>query len=166
MKQDILRRFLAAIAIILAQSLICSNIHLFGYATPLLCIYFVITFSRGYARWAILLWSFCLGLCVDAFANTPGLTSSTITLSAVLQPYILELFMSREHAEHFKPCLSTMGWLKYPLYAALQVLLFCIVFFSIEAFNFFDWQHWAFCIIGSALLTFTLILVIDNSRHA
>ena len=52
-------------ALVLAQALVFNYIHLFGYATVLLYVYFVVMFPRNYPRWAILLWSFFLGLSAD-----------------------------------------------------------------------------------------------------
>ena len=164
MKQDLVRRLVGFVIIVLVQSLVCNNIHLFGYATPLLYTYFVYTFSRNQPRWAILLWCFVLGMTIDTFSNTPGLTASTLTFAGMLQPYVLEIFMSRDHAENFEPTFETMGWIKYPTYLLMQLLPFCLLFFAIESFSFFDWQHWIICSASSFALTFVLILAIDNVK--
>ena len=61
------------IVLLLVQVLVFNHIHLFGYATPLLYVYFVLSARRGFPKWALLLWAFLLGLSVDVFSNTPGL---------------------------------------------------------------------------------------------
>ena len=48
MNTEILKRLLAFIVLCLVQALILNRIRLFGFATPLLPVYFVITFHRGY----------------------------------------------------------------------------------------------------------------------
>ena len=70
---DELRRLALFVVLSLAQVLVFNHIHLFGYATLLLLVYFVVTFPRNYPRWAMLLWSFFLGLFADLFSNTPGM---------------------------------------------------------------------------------------------
>ena len=89
---DTLRRALVFVVLCLVQALVFNHIHLFGYATILLYVYFVVMLPRNYPRWAALLWSFALGLSVDMFTNTPGMAAAALTLTGFLQPYLLQLF--------------------------------------------------------------------------
>jgi rod shape-determining protein MreD len=148
----------------LAQALVLNRIQLFHCATPLLYVYFVLTFRRGYPKWAILLWSFVMGLTIDMFANTPGVATGSLTLIGALQPYVLELFLPHEADEHMPVKAAVMGWGNFVTYTFLLVLLFCLVFFSLETFSFFNWLHWLECIGGSTLLTIVLILTLENTR--
>lgn len=70
MSADLFKRAGLFVAFILAQTLVLGSIHLFGYATPMLYVYFVLLFPRNYPKWGILLWSFCMGLVIDMFFNT------------------------------------------------------------------------------------------------
>ena len=54
---DTLRRALHFVALCLAQALVFNHVHVMGYATVLLYVYFVVIIPRGYPRWATLLWS-------------------------------------------------------------------------------------------------------------
>lgn len=72
MSIDVLKRAGLFIAYVLVQAMVLGRIHLFGFATPLLYVYFVVKFPRNYPKWGILLWSFSLGLAIDIFCNTPG----------------------------------------------------------------------------------------------
>ena len=92
MSIEVFKRLGWFVVLCLAQVLILNYIHLFDIAIPLLYVYFTITFRRGMPKWVILLWSFALGLAIDVFSNTPGLASGSMTLIAVIQPYLLELF--------------------------------------------------------------------------
>ena len=109
MKADILKRLGVFFVFVLAQAIVLGRIHLFHYVTPLLYVYFVLSFERNYPKWAILLWSFAMGLFVDIFANTPGLAAASLTLIGALQPYYLELFVPRDSAENMKPNIQTLG---------------------------------------------------------
>ena len=152
------------VVLVLSQALVLNHIHLFGYATPLLYIYFVVSFPRNYPKWGILLWSFLLGLNVDAFSNTPGVAASAMTLIGLLQPYLLEVFMQRDSEDDFQPSIYTMGAANYVYFSLLLTFIYCIVFFTVEMCTFFNWLQWILNILTSTLLSLLFIVVIDSLR--
>jgi rod shape-determining protein MreD len=152
------------VVLCLVQVLILNHIHLFDLAIPLLYVYFTITFQRGTPKWMILLWSFALGLAIDVFSNTPGLASGSLTLIAVIQPYLLELFVPRDSAENLEVSISTLGIGKFMIFSAVLLVVYCLVFFALEAFSFFNWQYWLACAGASSLLTFALMTAIESVR--
>ena len=152
------------VAFVLAQAVVLGRIHLFNCATPLLYVYFVTQFPRNYPKWAILLWAFMLGLLVDTFSNTPGLAAASLTLIAAIQPYLFELLVPRDSAENLKPSLSTLGTMKYTYYIIILVLLYCVVFYSLELFSFFNLMQWALCIGGSTAITLLLIFTFEIAK--
>jgi rod shape-determining protein MreD len=152
------------VVLCLVQVLILNHIHLFDLAIPLLYVYFTITFQRGTPKWMILLWSFALGLAIDVFSNTPGLASASLTLIAVIQPYLLELFVPRDSVENLEVSISTLGIGKFIIYSAVLLVVYCLAFFALEAFSFFNWQYWLACAGASSLLTFALMMAIESVR--
>ena len=164
MNAEFFRRLLLYAVLVLAQALVLNHIHLFGYATSLLYVYFVVSFPRNYPKWGILLWSFLLGLNVDAFSNTPGVAASAMTLIGLLQPYVLELFMQRDSEDDFQPSINSMGAGKYVYFSLLLTFIYCIVFFTVEMFTFFNWLQWILNILTSTLLSLLFIVVIDSLR--
>ena len=152
------------VVLCLVQVLILNHIHLFDLSIPLLYVYFTITFQRGTPKWMILLWSFALGLAIDVFSNTPGLASGSLTLIAVIQPYLLELFVPRDSAENLEVSISTLGIGKFMIFSAVLLVVYCLVFFALEAFSFFNWQYWLACAGASSLLTFALMMAIESVR--
>ena len=130
MKADILKRLGVFFIFVLAQAIVLGRIHLFYYATPLFYVYFVLSFERNHPKWAILLWSFFMGLLVDIFSNTPGLAAASLTLIGALQPYYLELFVPRDSAENMKPSIATLGPSKYSTYAITLTVLPARFFWS------------------------------------
>lgn len=161
---DTLRRMLVFVLLCLAQALVFNRIQLFHCATPLVYVYFVIIFPRSYPRWALLLWAFFMGLGVDMFSDTPGLAASSLTLIALLQPMLLELFLPRDAEGDIRSSAATLGWGNFSAMTTLLVLIYCLVFFTIEAFSFAHWIYWLECIGGSFLLTFVLILTFESIR--
>ena len=164
MTVDMLKRVAMYIALCLAQVLILNHIHLFDVAIPLLYVYFVVSFRRGTPKWIILLWGFFMGLTVDVFVNTPGLAASTMTLIAFIQPYLLELFVPRDSPDNMEASLSALGFSKYTTFASILVLLYCVVFFALEAFNFFNVLMWLEHAMASSGLTLLLIFAIESVR--
>ncbi len=164
MALDTLKRVFIFLALCLAQALVLGRVQLFHCAMPLLYVYFVIMFPRNYPKWAILLWSFAMGLTVDLFANTPGVATTSLTLVGAVQPYLLSLFLPRDADDSTPASAAALGKGKFGTMAALLVLLYCLVFFSLEAFSYFNWQHFLACAGGSAVLTLLLILTLETLR--
>jgi len=161
---NILIRTTIFAALCLAQVLVLNHIHLWNCMFPLLNVYFALMFSRNSPKWAILLWCFALGLCVDIFSNTPGVAAAAMTLVGAIQPYVLSLFIQRDSQDDIHPSIYTLGLAHYLCYTLIAVLAYCAVFFALEAFSFFNWRQWLLNTGGSTALTTILILAIDNLR--
>ncbi len=166
MTLDSLKRLLIFVVLCLAQVLVLNRIHLFGYATLLLYVYFVLLFPRNYPKWAILLWCFALGLVNDTFSNTPGVACASLTLLGVIQPYFIELFVPRDAPADFNATLRSLSWGKYLAYAVPMVFFYSLVFFAIEAFNFFNWQQWLISSGATTLLTVVFILTFEYIKSS
>lgn len=164
MNLNFLKAVLLFAILLLAQVLVLNHIHLFDCATPLLYVYVVLQFRRNYPRWGILLVSFLLGLLVDIFSNTPGVAAASMTFLGFLQPYVFAMFLNRDSDEDLQPSMKSLGFAKFFYYAAVLVVVYCAIFFTIETFSFFNGLLWLECVGGSAMLTILLILAIENSR--
>ena len=81
---ETVNRIFMFVVLLLVQVLILNHIHLFQIATPLLYVYFVLTFSMDTPKWVVLTSSFGLGLLIDIFANTAGMAAGCMTLIAML----------------------------------------------------------------------------------
>lgn len=165
MSTDFFKNIFLIIILVLAQILVLNHIHLLGCAIPLLYVYFILRFRRFYPKWELLLWAFCLGLCVDIFSNTPGLSAASMTLVALIQPYTLSMFVPHENSDDLKPTFRTLGPGKYISYVSICVFIFCLVFFTLEAFSFFNWLQWISNIVGSTIITIVFVIVLENVRR-
>ena len=164
MNVELMKGIVAFAILVLAQALVLNHIHLFHFATPMLYIYLVLLFRRGYPRWAVIALSFIMGLCVDIFSNTPGVAAGSMTFVGLLQPYLLELFVPRDSPEDLWPSMRTLGVGKFMAYSSICVLVFIVLFYSLETFNFFNWLQWLEYIGGSFAITMIILLVIENFR--
>ena len=164
MKIELINRLVMFVALFVAQVLILNHVHLLGVGTPLLYVYFAITFRRNFPKWLVLVSCFLLGLLIDVFSNTPGLAASTMTLVALAQTYLIELVAPRDSAEDLEASAKVLGLTKFVTLSALLTLLYCLVFFALEAFNFFDVLLWLARSVISFVLTMVLILAVERVR--
>ena len=164
MSIDLMKRLGIFVVLVLVQGLVFNHIHLFNCATPLLYIIMVLHFRRNHPRWAVLLWCFMMGLCIDVFANTPGVATASMTLVGLLQPYLFELFVPRDSAVDLEPSVRTIGMGSYFLYVLIIVLVYNLLFFTLETFNFFNWMQWLMCIGGSTVITMVMVMAIEGFR--
>ena len=148
MNNDFIRLPLLFAALCALQVFVFNHVQLFGVAMPLFYVYFVIAMRKGMAKWAMLVWAFVMGITLDIFANTPGVCAASLTLAAMAQPSLLELFVTREGD-----------------YVALFVVAYCMVFFTLEMFSFFNFLKWLECVLGSTVLTVALIMAVDSLRR-
>lgn len=161
----LLSQFLWFVVMLVVQALLLNNIHLFGCSTPLLYVYVILMARRDFPRWGLLLFGFLLGLGVDMFSNTPGVGACSMTLLAFVQPMLMKLFLPRDSADDFQPGIPSLGLMKFVYFSFISIFLYCLVFFTLEMFNFFNWTLWALSVGGSTLLTLLLVIVIDNFRN-
>ena len=161
---DLLKRAILFLIFVLAQALVFGGIHLFNCVTPLFYVYFITMFPRNYPKWAILLWSFFMGLLIDVFSNTPGLASGSLTLIAAIQPYLLEAFIPHDSADNLEPSIRSMGLQKFTFYNLILVLIYCATLYSLEMFTFFNLTQWLLCVAGSTAITLVLIFTFEIAR--
>lgn len=164
MSINFLKGIAAFIVLLLAQALILNHIRLFNCATPMMYIYMAMLFRRNFPQWAILVSCFTMGLCVDIFSNTPGVSAAAMTLVGLLQPYLLAIFLPRESPDDLSPSMRSLGYNGFSWYAVIIIAIYSLVFFSLEAFDFDNVQHWLQCVGGSFAITSILILTIEYFR--
>ena len=164
MKIELVNRLVMLLALFAAQVLILNHVHLFGVGTPLLYVYFAITFRRNFPKWLVLVSCFLLGLLIDIFSSTPGLAASVMTLVGLAQTYLIDLIAPRDSADDLEASSKVLGISKFVTLSTLLVVLYCLVFFALEAFNFFNVLLWLARSVVSAVLTLVLILAIESVR--
>ena len=160
----LVNRLVMFVVLLVVQVLVLNHVWLLNVATPLLYVYFAITFPRNTEKGEVLGWCFFLGLLIDIFSNTPGLAAGTLTLIGMTQTYLVEFFVPRDSVENLEVSAATLGWGKFSILSGILTLIYCLLFFILEAFNFFDWQLWILRAVCSAVLTLLLMLAIESVR--
>lgn len=85
-----------------------------------------------------------------------------MTLLAAIQPYYFEMYISRDAAENLQPSVKNIGWVKYFYYSLVLVLVYCLVFFTLDAFTFYNWVEWLKSVVGSTAITLLMILTFET----
>ena len=143
------------IGLILLQVLVLNNIHIFGLATPLLYVYFLLKFDSSASRNELMLWAFFMGMAIDVFSDSLGMHAAAAVLLAFVRPVLLRLFTPRDAFDNIVPSVRTMGgsfFYKY-LFSALMVhhsVLLLLGFFSLSHLPFLLAKI-ACCILFTAL---------------
>jgi len=159
MSIDFFKRLFLLLILCVTQIFIFNHIQILGVATPLIYTFFIVSFPKYYPKWSILLWCFALGLIIDVFQNTMGVTCTTTTLLGLLQPYLLSALTQRDTSENFRPTLSSMGWIKYLYYASVITFLLCLMVVTLDIFNFFDPLEWLLKVVGCTLITLVMVII-------
>lgn len=153
--------------LLLLQVIIFNNVQIFGYATPMICVYLILQMPLSTPHWQILLWAFAIGLVEDIFTNTPGMSAATLTFIALLQPALLRLLASKDFVEDEdmpEPTARNMRWWPFLRYVFVGVLLEQIIFYFIEAFNFFNYTELLINIAGGTMTSFIIIVAMESIR--
>ncbi len=156
------RRFIWFIGLVLLQVLILNNMHIAGFATPILYLYLILKFPSSISRIELILWGFFLGLVIDIFSNTPGMNAAATTFLAFLRPSLIRLFAPKDMTGEIIPGIHTVSLSFYIKYTLTCVLIHTSVLLVIEAFSFLNWQILLLKIGLSAVLTFMGILAIEG----
>ncbi|MCM1450411.1 MAG: hypothetical protein NC082_08715 [Clostridiales bacterium] len=163
MAKTVLQFILLFIMLVLAQVLVFNRLYLFETALPLAFIYFIMRLPVTLSSIAVMSLSFLLGLTVDIFSDTPGMNALSCTLLAVCRIPVLRLYFPREEdLTNPEPSMLSLGATVFMKYALSISIIYCIFFFTIEAFSMFNMMRLMMRIIGSSLFTFIVVMCIDT----
>ena len=93
--------------------------------------------------------------------------SSDVKIEAVMRQFGLPQDFPdsvKKEIENLETSAATLGWGKFSMLSGILALAYCLIFFILEAFNFFDWQLWLLRAVCSAALTLVLMLAIESVR--
>jgi len=139
-----------------------GRIHLFGFASPLLYIYFLIKLPMNMNRNAVMLLSAFLGLVIDVFSGTLGLNMIVMVILGFLRFNLLKLFVPQDIFEETVPSITSFGRFIFMRYAGVITLIQVSLLYSIESFSLFAPELLFLRIIGSFIITFLLIFAVES----
>ncbi len=161
MTYSIVHNLVRLLILLVVQVLLCNNIHIFGYATPLLITYVLISMEKGTGRVSLLLWGFFTGLLYDMFSNTAGMASAGMTLLAMVLPEVLASFCSHDEEEHIIPSASNMGFWSFAAYTFMCMFVVHAVFYLLDAFMLSNFRLTLLSTFAGTVLATVLALFVD-----
>jgi hypothetical protein len=162
MSIDILGRNLIYFAVlILLQILIFNNIGISSMdVIPAYFILFVLLLPFEMPKWLILLLSFFLGIIIDIFSDTSGLSASSTVFIAFLRPVVLQYLSPRGgYDTGAAPRITYLGVPWFIKYSFTMIGIHQFVFYFLENFGFQNFKEVILKVILGTLFTFILILI-------
>lgn len=170
MSKSIISYILLFIVLVAAQAVIFNNLVLFNSAVALVFLFMLVEMPVSVSVNAMMIVGFLLGLSVDIFQDTPGLNAMACTIMSFIRKPIFHLYVPRdEDLSDRRLSIKTLGLAVYLKYMLTFVVLYCAIYFSLEAFSYFDFQRLAMRVLFSSLFTFVVLYAIDsltNGRSA
>ena len=139
--------------------------HIAGYATHFLYIYFILKFNSGTSRNELMLWAFFFGLTIDVFSDTPGMNAAATVLLAFLRPSLLRLFTPRDNQDNLVPSFKSMGITPFLKYTTASVFIHSLALLSIEFFSFSGIWLLLLRVALCTVLTVTCIVAVEGIRR-
>ena len=139
--------------------------HIAGYATPFLYIYFILKFNSGTSRNELMLWAFFFGLTIDVFSDTPGMNAAATVLLAFLRPSLLRLFTPRDNQDNLVPSFKSMGITPFLKYTTASIFIHSLALLSIEFFSFSGIWLLLLRVALCTVLTVTCIVAVEGIRR-
>ena len=163
MSKTTLRYVIMYCLLLLAQVVVLNRLVLFNCAIPLAFIYVITVLPVSLTTNRSVALGFFTGLIVDAFMDTYGLNALCCTVLAFVRKPILHMYVLRDDEQTAQPLdmhsLGTPVFLKYTL---TMTLIYCAMFFLVEAFSFFDMQHLLLRTAASTLYSFIVICAVSG----
>ena len=160
MKIRYIQEFFLFIFLILLQVILLNRINVFGYATPVLYIYFLLKLPFGRNPYYSIISGFLMGLIIDIFLNTPGMNAAATTIVATFRKPILNLFYDREIFDGFIPGINN-GTFQFVKLTVFVVSLHLTLLFFIESFTLFNAVNTIIRIVSSTIITILIIISLD-----
>lgn len=148
---------------ILLQSVIFNKIVLFGVATPMVLVYFIVKLPVKMNNLLVLTFAFLLGLSVDVFANTLGMAALACVLTAYIRTPLLRLFYGYDNdANNYIIGLRRGSVENFMKFISVIVTIYCAIIFITQAFTLFNMWELLLKIISSAVVTVLLIIAFES----
>jgi len=157
-----LRLVLLFFLLVFMQIWLFGNIHLFGFATPLLYVYFIIKLPVKISPNTALLLSALLGFVIDIFEGTLGLNMLVMVITGFLRHFLVKLFAPKDVFEDYIPSFTTFGKFLFLRYAGVIAIIQIFLLYSIESFSLFSPVILFLRITGSFTLTILFIFAFES----
>ncbi len=145
-----------------AQAIIFNHMILFNVAVPLVFIYLIVMLPVTLGTNLSTFLGFMAGLTLDVFCDTPGVNSLCCTVLSFARKPVFHLYVSTDDdLAGRSPSSHTMGYAAYMKFMLTMVLIYCIMMFTVEAFQLFNFRLLLIRVAASSAYTFLMLYALD-----
>jgi hypothetical protein len=163
MNKLIQSNILRFILILLFQVLVCKGINLnqgsFQYFHVLFYPIAILLLPVNMPKPYVLLSAFALGIMVDVFYDSLGIHASASVFLAYARSYILKILEPRGGYSVKNSGLENMEFSWFISYLSISMVIFLVVYFSMDAFSFVYFGRIVLNTLFSFILSVSLILI-------
>lgn len=157
-----IKYFIAFLLLVPAQAVVFNHLSIMGVAVPLVFLWLILALPVTVGTNLSTLLGFLTGLGVDVFCDTPGLNALCCTVLAFARKPIFHLYVSfDDDLAGRSPSSKTMGHAVYMKYMLTAVAAYCLMMYTIEAFQFFNIRMFLLRVAGTTVYTFAVLYGID-----
>ena len=158
----IVRHILIGLLLIVLQVFIFENIYLQRFVHTYPYILAILFLPYLWPQWAVLIYSFILGLGIDFFKDTLGLHAGAAVFLALVRKILLDsLPTEMEMLGNAEPHLTAMGFRSFIIYITLGTFLHHLALYSLEAFDIAHYQHVLVVSVFSSLVSMAIIILVE-----
>jgi len=154
-----IKYFLMFIVLVAVQVLFLNQIQFSGFINPYIYVLFIMLLPLNSPRYAVLLFSFFIGLAVDIFSNSLGIHTFAAVFIAYLRPFIIRIITNREEELSDYPGLAQTGLTWFLSYTAIMVFIHHTVLFYIEVFTFDNFFSTLYRVLLSSVFSIFVIVL-------
>lgn len=149
------------IFLVFLQTIVLNNLGLGqGLIVPFIYPLFVLMLPFNTAGWLVMVLGLLIGLCIDAFGNTPGMHASATLALAYFRIVILKIISPREGYDFTQhPNLQSMGSNWFLSYAVPLIFIHHFWIFNLENFQFDFFFRTQLRVLISSILSLGLIFL-------
>lgn len=163
MPKTLFNYILLFFALVVSQAVIFNNLIIMNTAVALVFLYLIVVLPITMSTNAVLTVSFLLGLSVDIFQDTPGLNAAACTVIGFIRRPILHLYMPKDEEETDRRLgINTLGPFTFLKYILTVTVIYCILYFGIEAITYLDFKRLLLRMGASAAFTIVVLFAIDS----
>lgn len=157
-----LRYALAFILLVPAQGVVFNHLTLFGVAVPLVFVWLIVSLPVTISTNLSIALGFATGLGVDIFCDTAGVNALCCTVLAFARKPLFHLYESYdEDLGGRAPSSASMGAIPYSKFIITAAAAYCLMMFTIEAFQLFNFWLWLLRTVSSTVYTFIFLYALD-----
>ncbi|MEO6914897.1 MAG: rod shape-determining protein MreD [Chitinophagaceae bacterium] len=161
---SLLKNIIRFALFILVQVFVLHKVpSLHRFITPYLYFLYILWLPFRMSRFSLMAVAFIFGLTLDYFLNTPGLHAAPCVLIAYLRPFLINLLISQDGADHnyASPSITSMGLAPYSTYVLVLTLIHHSYLVFLEWMNGGDFLYFLGKVTATTGVSFLLILVTE-----